>query len=247
MSECIDISQDDGILSLRLNRPDKKNAIDIGMYQTLADTLKAADLNPDIRIVYISGAGDAFCAGNDLNDFLKNRPKDQSAPVFQFVTAIANFEKPIVAAVSGLAVGIGTTLLLHCDLVYADDTAKFILPFVQLGVCPELGSSLLLPLLCGKQRASEILLCGEPITVQDAKSMGFVNQIAERESLHSTALARAEMMAKLPSNALMASKRLIRQSLKAQLDQAIHDESEEFLRLLDEDECKDILAGFFKR
>jgi len=247
MSEYIDLKHDNNILHLCLNRQDKKNALDLGMYQALADALIDADKNPDVRVVYIYGAGDAFCSGNDLSDFLKNPPKDLNAPVFQFMNAIANAKKPIVAAVSGLAVGIGTTMLLHFDLIYADDTAKFILPFVQLGVCAEAGSSLLLPMLFGRQKAAELLLCGEPFSAQDAKDAGFVNQIVKTEDLQETALARAEMLAKQPPNALIETKRLTKEPIKAQVAEAIREESEQFLKLLQQEESKKIMSAFFKR
>lgn len=247
MSKYLSISQKSGVLSLRLNRPDKKNAIDVEMYQALAGAIVGADTNPDIRVIYLSGEGDSFCSGNDLKDFLENTPVDQSAPVFQFLSAISCAEKPIIAAVSGLAVGIGTTMLLHCDLVYADDTAKFMLPFVRLGVCTEAGSSLLLPLLCGKQKATEALLFGEPFSASDAKEMGLVNQVVESDALHETALSKAEMLADQPVKAVLATKRLIKKAYEKQVESVMSDESEEFLALLQGDECRSILASFFDR
>ena len=247
MSEYIDIRHDRHILQLCLNRPDKKNALDLEMYQTLADTLNDADKNREIRVIYISGVGDDFCSGNDLNDFLQNAPKGLDAPVFQFIEAMANAQKPIVAAVTGLAVGIGTTMLLHCDLIYADDTARFIWPFVQLGICTEAGSSLLLPMLVGRQKAAEILMCGEAISAHDAREMGFVNRVVDAGDLHETALSKAEFMAQQPHSALLAAKKLMKQPITTELNKAIREESEQFLALLQQPESKKIISAFLNR
>lgn len=247
MSQYIETKSNEGVLQIILNRPDKKNALDTEMYQTLADTFKQADKNPDVRVIYLSSSSDAFCSGNDLKDFLENAPADMDAPVFQFMQAIANAQKPIVAAVTGLAVGIGTTMLLHCDLVYADETTKFMLPFVQLGVCAEAGSSLLLPMLFGRQKAAEILLAGESFSAQDAKTAGFVSQVLESGLLHDIALEKVNKLARQPSNALMATKRLMREPVRDQIEKAIRTESAEFIKLLNQEDAKQIMSGFFNR
>lgn len=247
MSQFIDTTIREGVLHVTLNRPDKKNALDAGMYQALADTLTDADKNSSVRAIYLSSSSDAFCSGNDLNDFLEDPPGDITAPVFQFIQAIAYAEKPIVAAVSGLAVGIGTTMLLHCDLVYADETARFMTPFVQLGVCAEAGSSLLLPRLLGQQKAAEVLLCGESFDATQAKDAGFVSQIFDSENLQNQALEKANLLAGQPVDALISTKRLIRAPLKEQLEQAIRAESAEFMRLLNEEDSQRIMSSFFER
>ena len=150
----------DGVLTLTFDRLDRKNAITAAMYQTLADALVAAETDPAIRVIVLAGHESVFTAGNDLEDFMKNPPKDESAPVHQFLKAISRATKPLIASVSGAAVGVGTTMLLHCDLVYASETAKLSMPFAQLGLCPEAASSLLLPQLAGYHRAADKLLFG---------------------------------------------------------------------------------------
>lgn len=246
MSSYIDTDLNEGVFSLRLNRPDKKNALDTGMYQALADGIRQADQNPDVRVIYLCSSSADFCSGNDLKDFLKNPPADMNAPVFQFMQAIAFAEKPIAATVSGLAVGIGTTMLLHCDLVYADESAKFILPFVQLGVCAEAGSSLLLPMLLGHQRAAKALLGGEALSTEEALQAGFVSEQFGPGSLQEYALNKVRKLANQPLDALMTTKRLMKAPWQAQVEDAIRKESEEFMRLLNQDDAKAIMSAFFE-
>jgi enoyl-CoA hydratase/carnithine racemase len=155
-------SRDGAILRIALNRPDKKNALTAQMYAAFADALTAADADAGVRVVVIHGNEAGFTAGNDLQDFLSDPPADMASPVFRFLRAVSRAQKPLVAAVTGPAVGVGTTMLLHCDFVYAADTARFALPFVNLGLCPEAGSSYLLPLVAGYRRAAELLMLGEP-------------------------------------------------------------------------------------
>jgi enoyl-CoA hydratase/carnithine racemase len=164
-----------GILTITFNRPDKKNAITAAMYQTIADTLKDAESDAAVRVILITGQPKIFTAGNDLDDFLKNPPQSTKSPVYQFIQNLIHATKPVVAAVSGPAVGIGTTLLLHCDFVYAAENAKFSMPFAKLGLCPEFASSLLLPQIAGYQRAAEKLMLGEAFSAQEACAMGFVS------------------------------------------------------------------------
>ncbi|MFI4941265.1 MAG: enoyl-CoA hydratase, partial [Burkholderiales bacterium] len=156
----------DGIFTIEFNRPEKKNAITVTMYQAMADALQEADGDAGVRVILFCGKPEVFTAGNDLEDFMKNPPKSSDSPVNQFIWTLSHVAKPVVAAVSGPAVGIGTTMLLHCDLVYAADNAKFSMPFSQLGLCPEFASSLLLPQLAGYQRAAEKLMLGEPFLVE---------------------------------------------------------------------------------
>ena len=247
MNPYLDIQINNQILNLRLNRPDKKNALDLAMYQTLADSINAANADDDIKVILISAAGDAFCSGNDLQDFMQNPPQDETSSVFQFIDALVNAEKPLVAAVNGLAVGIGTTLLLHCDLVYASQTASFSLPFVHLGLCVEAGASLLLPRLCGHQKAAEFTLLGESFDAQQAKAIGLVTQVVDADSLFHTAQDRCVQITRLSSEAVQTTQRLLKAPIKSQLKQVIKQESEEFIRLLNRDEAKQILQGFLKR
>jgi len=178
----IEVTKANGILTLEFNRIERKNAITSAMYQALADAINAAQDDTAVRAILIAGKPEAFTAGNDLEDFMKTtRANDGVAfgdrPVFQFMRALAGSAKPVVAAVSGLAIGIGTTLLMHCDLVYAADGTKFSVPFTQLGLCPEFGSSLLMPLAGGHARAAEKLMLGEPFGAQEAYDMGIVSKV----------------------------------------------------------------------
>src|SRR5476649_571278 len=196
----------DGVLCITINRPARKNALTAAMYQDMADAFFDAENDPAVRVVLIRAVGDTFSAGNDLEDFMKAPPANQDAPVFQFLRRISTAQKPVVAAVTGGAVGIGTTMLLHCDLVYAASTAKFALPFVQLGLCPEAASSLLLPRIAGYQRAAEKLLLGEPFDAAEALAMGIVNKVLPPAELLAYATAQARKLIALPAASLRVTK-----------------------------------------
>jgi len=200
----------DGVLQVVIDRPDKKNAITGTMYNALTAALRAADEDQAVRAVLISGTAGTFTAGNDLEDFVLHPPTDASAPAFTFMRALATLEKPLVAAVAGLAIGIGTTLLLHCDLVYATENARFALPFTALGLVPEAGSSLLLPQSIGHRRAAEMLLLGEPFSGQRALDLGLVNQLLPADELLPFALERARRVATLPAGSVIGTKRLMK-------------------------------------
>ncbi|MVZ56211.1 enoyl-CoA hydratase, partial [Escherichia coli] len=167
-------------------------------YQTLADALVAAETDPAIRVIVLAGHESVFTAGNDLEDFMKNPPKDESAPVHQFLRAISTASKPLIASVSGAAVGVGTTMLLHCDLVYASETAKLSMPFAQLGLCPEAASSLLLPQLAGYHRAADKLLFGEPFDANEARELGLVNRVLPAGELDAFVRTQARKLTLLP-------------------------------------------------
>ncbi len=169
-----------GVARIQIARPEKKNAITAAMYQSMADALAAAHEDSAARAILIHGQKDIFTAGNDLEDFMKNPPADMNAPVFQFMQALGYAEKPVVAAVNGAAVGIGTTMLMHCDLVYCADNSVFSMPFVSLGLCPEFASSLLIPLNAGYHKAVEKLLLAEPINAGEAVEMNIVNRVLPR-------------------------------------------------------------------
>lgn len=247
MNPLINISNDDGILHLQMNRPEKKNALTLQMYQTLADHINAANNDQSIKIILISASGDAFCSGNDLKDFMQNPPKDESSSVFQFIDALVNADKPIIAAVNGLAVGIGTTMLLHCDLVYASSSASFSLPFVHLGLCVEAGASLLLPQLCGHQKAAELTLLGEPFDVHQANTIGLITKITSDEDLIETAMKNCKKLTRISTEAVQTTRRLLKSTIKPELKKAIKHESDEFIRLLNRDEAKHILQAFLNR
>jgi len=207
--------QESGVLTLTFNRLDKKNAITTAMYTALADALFAAATDKAVRAVVIQGHEQIFTAGNDLADFQKNPPaldQKEPVPVYRFLEAMRTFPKPIVAAVTGAAVGIGTTLLLHCDLVYAGDNAAFSLPFVNLGLCPEAGASLLLPALVGYPRAAEKLLLGEAFYAEEALDMGLVNRILPPQEVAGYAQNQARKLAAKPPESLRITKALMKQA-----------------------------------
>jgi enoyl-CoA hydratase/carnithine racemase len=210
MTEQVLISSAEGVCELRLNRPEKRNAITFGMYEALARGLAAARADTNVRAVLLSGEGAGFSAGNDLNDFLTGPRFSPSHPVMTLLRSLVTFEKPLLAAVHGQTVGIGVTMLLHCDLIVAARNTQFSLPFVRLGLVPEAASSLLLPRLIGARRAAELLLLGEPCDAATALGFGLVNRVVEEGSLLDTARALARSLAQQPKEALLATKRLLR-------------------------------------
>jgi enoyl-CoA hydratase/carnithine racemase len=236
-----------GILHIEFNRPEKKNAITAAMYQALADALKAGRDDPAVRAIVISGKPEIFTAGNDLEDFLKHPPEGGDSSVFQFLHAISHMDKPLIAAVCGAAVGVGTTLLLHCDLVFAGQNARFKLPFTRLGLVPEAASSLLLPRLVGYQKAAELLLLGEEFDAIEAEKMGLVNHVLPAESVLEHALACAAKLGALPPGAIRATKRLLKQGQVDALDAQMALEGEEFRSRLKSPEAREAFTAFFER
>lgn len=210
MSEQVAKSCTNGVCELRFDRPEKRNAITHQMYQSLAAHLHAALADSAVRAVLLSGAGASFSAGNDLNDFLSGPEFTSAHPVMDVLRTLATFDKPVVAAVHGPTIGIGVTMLLHCDLVVAAQGTQLIMPFVALGLVPEAGSSLLLPRLVGTQRAAELLLLGQPLDAAEAQRLGLVNRVVESDKLLDEAHALAQRLAQQPVDALRATKRLLR-------------------------------------
>ena len=241
------ISKANGILTITFNRPDKKNAITVAMYQTIADALKDAEFDAGVRAILFTGKSEIFTAGNDLDDFLRNPPQSTKSPVYQFIQNLSHATKPVIAAVSGLAVGIGTTLLLHCDFVYAADNAKFSMPFAKLGLCPEFASSLLLPQIVGYQRAAEKLMLGEAFSAQEACAMGFVNKVLPSAEVLSFAQAQAAKLVELPTSSLRATKRLMKGKQIAAIEAKIKEESVLFSEMLLSKEAKEAFAAFFEK
>ncbi len=244
--ELILIHEADGVLELRFNRPEKKNAITGAMYGTLTAALQDAAVRSAVRAVLIAGEGDIFTAGNDIKDFLAMSGGLAGAPPAQFIRAIATFGKPLVAAVHGPAIGIGTTLLLHCDLVYASPEATLSVPFVDLGLVPEAGSSMLLPARVGFARAAALLLLGEPMDAEAARTAGLVNAVVPAEALHAHARAKAQKLAAKPPAALAATRALMRGepgALLAQMDL----ESAAFSRALQGAEAREAFTAFLER
>ena len=229
-----------------LNRPAKKNAITRPMYAALSGALESANEDAGVAATVLTGAGGCFTAGNDLGDFLQDPPLDPDAPVLRFLRALANAKKPLIAAVEGLAVGVGTTLLLHCDLVYASEKAHFSLPFVKLGLVPEAGASLLLPRLIGHQRAAEYLLLGEPFGAEAARGMGLVNRVCEAEAALEAALAAATKLASQPLAATIATKALMKRPPES-VEARIQAEIEIFQSRLGSPEAREALAAFVER
>jgi enoyl-CoA hydratase/carnithine racemase len=240
-------TQKDGVLTIEFNRPQKKNAITAEMYATLAEALFAAREDAAVRAVMITGNRDVFTAGNDLQDFMNHPPSDDDSPVFRFLREISHAPKPLVAAVCGPAVGVGTTMLLHCDLVYAGDNAQFSLPFVQLGLVPEAASSLLLPELVGYHSAAERLLLGEPFGADEALKMGLVNAVLPANAVAGHARVQAEKLAALPAAAVRATKRLMKHGRFAAIESRMRLEGEEFRERLQSPEARDAFAAFFER
>jgi enoyl-CoA hydratase/carnithine racemase len=237
----------DGILTLRINRPDKKKALSLAMYQTLADGLREADCDDSVRVIVISGGADCFTSGNDLGDFLSAPPTGPDSPVMQFLIAISETRKPIVAAVNGLAVGVGVTMLLHCDLVYAGNSATFQMPFVNLGLCPEAGSTLLLPRIMGHQRAAELLLLGEAFGADKAQNFGIVTAVGPDDAVLATAEKRAAQLALQPAAAVRLTKALLKRDYETPLRETIIEEGAQFMARLKSPEATEALQAFMQR
>jgi enoyl-CoA hydratase/carnithine racemase len=245
-------SKADGILTIEFNRPERKNAITAVMYQAMADALVDADKDAAVRAILIIGKPEIFTAGNDLDDFLKNsKPVEgvpaENRPVFQFMRALSATSKPVVAAVSGAAVGIGTTMLMHCDLVYAADNAKFSMPFSQLGLCPEFASSLLFAQLAGYPRAAEKLLLGEPFLAQEAYQMGLVSKVLPLDELLPFAERQAAKLVALPAASIRATKALMKRSKTDAVNSTMAAENELFGAMLLAPEAKEAFTAFFEK
>lgn len=241
------IHHESGITTLTLNRVEKKNSLTVAMYAVMAQALEEAATNPSCRVVVIQGHETVFSAGNDIADFLNNPPATQDSPVFQFLRALSTFPKPIVAAVCGPAVGIGTTMLLHCDLVYAGDNAAFSLSFVNLGLCPEAASSLLVPAMFGYHRAAEALLLGEPFMAEAALEVGLLNRVVPPSEANRLAQSIAAKLAAKPQSSLVVTKRLMKQHLAAQVQTVMAEEGEIFGRMLREPAAREAFGAFMQK
>lgn len=246
MSALVNTSVKDGIMTIRMNRPDKKNALNLEMYEALGEAINDAGNNPDVNVIVITGAGDSFCAGNDLKDFIINPPKGEDSPVVKFLTAISEAKLPIVAAVQGAAVGVGATMLLHCDFVYVADDAKLSLPFVDLGLVPEAGASMLLPRLAGHQKAAELLMLGEPFTPQVALDIGLANAVCKPEDLEAAAMKTAAKLAAKPRTALLETKSLLRRDFES-VAKRIEAEGEVFKKCLASPDAQKALTSILMK
>jgi enoyl-CoA hydratase/carnithine racemase len=243
------IEKKDGLLTLAFDRPDKKNAITGAMYQVMADALASAETDPMVRVILFCGSDTMFSAGNDLEDFMKRPPTGPDAPVLQFLRHISGASKPVLAAVAGSAIGIGTTLLLHCDMVYAADNTRFSLPFAPLGLCPEAASSLLLPRIAGYQRAAEKLLTGDPFDAREALAMGFVNKVLPVAELQAYARAQAHKLIALPAASLRVTKALMKGGAAgaSEVAGAMNAELAHFSPMLLAPEAREAMTAFFEK
>ena len=240
--------REEGVLRVCIHRPDKKNALTLAMYAALTTALNEASRDAAIRAVVLTGSGDSFSSGNDIADFLATPPAGEDSPVFQFLAALRQFEKPLVAAVTGLAVGIGVTMLLHCDLIYARAGVTLAMPFVNLGLCPEGGSSLLLPRRIGYPRAAELLLLGEPFSAEQALEWGLINGIgADAAATLELALGRARRLARQPAEAVRLAKRLLKRNEAETVRETIALEGQHFIELLNSPEAAAALRAFVER
>ena len=238
---------ENGVLTLTLNRVEKKNSLTSAMYAELAQALDSAQADSQTKVVLMQGHETVFSAGNDIADFLKQPASGEDSPVFRFLRGLALFPKPLIASVCGPAVGIGTTMLLHCDLVYAGDNAAFSMPFVNLGLCPEAGSSLLAVQLMGYQRAAEALLLGEPFLAETALEMGLVSRVLPPTEVNAYAQQQARKMAAKPMPSLMETKRLMKASLTPQVLDRIKQEGLVFGRMLKEPAAIEAFSAFMEK
>lgn len=248
MSEHVRVDKEGPVLAITLARPERRNAITVAMYCALADAIESAAEDPDVRVISLRGEGQDFAAGNDLADFLERAPRlDEEIPVWRLLRALATCEIPIVAAVHGNCVGIGTTMLLHCDLVIADETARFSMPFVDLGLVPEAASSLLFPRLAGRRRAARYLLLAEPFGADEAEAIGIVSH---RAALGALGLKLEEIVATLlakPPEALRQTQRLLRHGARDEALERMKLESSMFAERLASDEVKSAITAFFQK
>ncbi len=248
MTDAIQQLRERGVLTLQLNRPDKKNALTRAMYTQLAEALEQADADLSVNAVLIQGSRDCFTAGNDIGDFLEQPPADLDSPPFHFMKSLLNCRKPVIAAVAGAAVGIGTTLLLHCDLVYISRDARLRMPFVNLGLCPEFGSSLILPRLLGHAKAAELLLLGEVFTGEQAAAWGIATQaLGSGEAALAKAREVAERFESLAPGAVQVTKQLMKSVDREQLRKVIEEEGALFTQRLKSPEAIAALSGFINR
>ena len=241
------VERDGAVVTLVLDRPRRRNALTGEMYGMLERGLAEAESDDAVRVVVFRGSEDTFTAGNDLDDFLERPPTGRDAPVFRFLQRAAFATKPLVAAVNGPAIGLGTTLLLHCDLVYAGAGARFQMPFVKLGLVPEFASTYLLPLAAGHARSRELLLTGEAFDAKAAREAGLVTTVVPDGETYLRAAEAAARLAALPAEAVRATKRLLREPHRAAIEQALQAESDVFRAMLARPEAREALAAFLAR
>ena len=246
MSALVQTELDQGILVVKLNRVNKKNALTSEMYTEMADAIMRAESDREVAVLLFTGAGETFTAGNDLVDFLQNPPQGEGAPVYRFLSGLEKTDLPIVAAVDGFAVGIGTTMLLHCEQVFATARTRFSMPFINLAIAPEAASSMLLPEACGYQKAAELLMLGEPFDGEEALRCNIVSRLCAPEELQQQAMATARRLAATPRDAMRATKRMLRRSRES-IGDRIAAESVLFNRLLESPAAKEAMNAFLEK
>lgn len=247
MTDHVRVHAEAGVMTLTLNRPERKNSLTSDMYAALAEALARAREDAAVRVVLLQGHETVFSAGNDIDDFLHRPPSGDDSPVFRFLHGIATFPKPMIASVCGPAVGIGTTLLFHCDLVYAGDNAAFSMPFVNLGLCPEAASSLLVPRMLGYHRAAEALLLGEPFMAEAALEVGLVNRVLPPTEVNAYAQAQARKLAAKPLASLVETKRLMKQGDEAAVLRQMQEEGATFKQMLTAPAAREAFTAFMEK
>ncbi len=240
------VSEEDGILKISISRPEKRNALTMAMYSEMTRAIESAEAEMRVRAILIHGTDTCFTSGNDLHDFSLNPPEGENSPVFCFLRAICQATKPLVAMVSGAAVGIGTTMLLHCDLVYADESAKFQLPFANLGLCPEAASSYLLPKLVGSLQASEMLLLGEAIGAEKAADIGLINQVLNSHDMPRQVWDKCVQLAAQPPESIRLTKALLKENQSRMVAEVMSKEGELFLSQLAKPEAQEAINAFLE-
>lgn len=235
------------VLKLSLNRPERKNALSLAMYSALADLISAADRDAEVRVILLTGTKEFFTSGNDLADFMNEPNIHAQHPVVRFIDALRQCGKPVVAIVHGHAVGIGTTLLLHCDLAYVAEDARLQLPFVNLGLCPEYASSYLIPRVAGQQKAAELFLLGEPFSGAEAAQIGLVTKALPAEQLAVYAQQKIQRLAQQPPAAVRRTKKLLRAATDTAIETCLRAEYAGFAEGLASDECKESITAFFEK
>ena len=248
MSEHVRVERSGGVLAITLNRPDRRNAITVAMYAALADAIESAAGDDSVRVISLSGEGEDFTGGNDLADFLQALPQDASdIPVWRLLRALARNTTPIVAAVHGNAVGIGTTMLFHCDLVLAEEGTRFLMPFVDLGLVPEAASSLLLPRLAGRRRAARYFLLGEPFGPDEAREFGLVSHVIPKGGLDAALEQTVGALIAKPAQALRLTQNLLRRGNADEVVERMELENSHFSERLTSDEVKQAITAFFEK
>ena len=246
MTDTVLVTRDAGVMEIAFNRPEKKNALTRDMYAAVVDALVSADADPTDRVVILTGVGETFTSGNDIKDFQTRAAGPNTSAASPFLTTISTMQKPLIGAVNGAAIGVGTTMLAHCDLIVAGRSARFVMPFTSLGLVPEAGSSLLFPRMVGNQRAGALLLLGEPIGAETALEWGFVYQVVDDAALMETARGLARRMAALPPQAVRETKKLIRHG-QPEIGPRIAEELELFRQRLASPEAGEAFAAFVEK